>query len=56
MSDEHNGIITYNVDDYGVLRVYRGKAILFEAQDFSHIAKCEIEDYIDEVLFERGEQ
>lgn len=41
-------VINYNVDDYGVLRVYRGNAILFEAQDFLSTPREEIEDFIDE--------
>ena len=44
--------INYNVDDYGVLRVYRGNAILFEAQDFASTPKKEIEKFIDETLDE----
>ena len=43
-------IINYNVDDFGVLRVYRGNAILFEAQDFLNTPKNEIEKFIDECL------
>lgn len=45
-------IISYNVDDYGVLRVYRGNAILFEAQDFLSTPKSEIEKFIDENIEE----
>ena len=44
--------INYNVDDYGVLRVYRGNAILFEAQDFLNTPKSEIEKFIDENIEE----
>ena len=44
--------INYNVDDYGVLRVYRGNAILFEAQDFLDTPEKEIENFIDEYLAE----
>lgn len=40
--------INYNVDDFGVLRVYRGNTILFEAQDFLSTPKEEIENFIDE--------
>ena len=42
--------INYNVDDFGVLRVYRGNAILFEAQDFLNTPKEDIENFIDENL------
>lgn len=45
-----NNKINYNVDDFGVLRVYRGNTILFEAQDFSNTPKEEIENFIDENL------
>ena len=45
-----NNKINYNVDDFGVLRVYRGNAILFEAQDFLSTPKEEIENFIDENL------
>lgn len=44
--------INYNVDDYGVLRVYRGNAILFEAQDFLDTPQSEIEKFIDENIEE----
>ena len=47
-----SGKINYNVDDYGVLRVYKGNAILFEAQDFLSTPKAEIEKFIDENLEE----
>ena len=42
----------YNVDDYGVLRVYGGRSntILFEAQDFLSTPRKEIEDFIEENL------
>lgn len=40
--------INYNVDDFGVLRVYRGNAILFEAQGFQNATKEEIENFIEE--------
>lgn len=43
-------IINYNVDNFGVLRVYRGNTILFEAQDFLNTPKDEIEKFIDENL------
>lgn len=45
-----NDKINYNVDDYGVLRVYCGNTILFEAQDFLSTPKSEIEQFIDENL------
>lgn len=45
-----NNRINYNVDDFGVLRVYRGNAILFEAQDFQGATKEEIENFIEENL------
>ena len=45
-------VINYNVDDYGVLRVYKGNAILFEAQDFLSTPKSEIEKFIDENIEE----
>ena len=45
-------IINYNVDDYGVLRVYRGNTILFEAQDFLGTPQSEIEKFIDENIEE----
>lgn len=45
-----NNEINYNVDDFGVLRVYRGNTILFEAQDFLSTPKEEIENFIDENL------
>ena len=45
-----NNKINYNVDDFGVLRVYRGNVILFEAQDFLSTPKSEIEKFIDENL------
>lgn len=47
-------VISYNVDDFGVLRVYCGRSILFEAQDFLGTPRAEIERFIDENL-ERGE-
>lgn len=40
--------INYNVDDNGVLRVYKGNTILLEAQDFLSTPKDEIEKFIDE--------
>lgn len=46
--------INYNIDDYGVLRVYRGKEILFEAQDFLSTPRAEVEKFIDENLEEMG--
>lgn len=45
-------VINYNIDDYGVLRVYRGNAILFEAQDFLSTPRSEVEKFIDENLEE----
>lgn len=42
--------INYNVDDFGVLRVYRGNTLLFEAEDFLSTPKEEIENFIDENL------
>ena len=50
--------INYNVDDYGVLRVFRGNTILFEAQDFLSTPKSEIEKFIDEnlELLKKGEK
>lgn len=47
-----NKQINYNVDDYGVLRVYKGDTILLEAQDFLSTPKSEIENFIDENLEE----
>lgn len=47
-------VINYNVDDFGVLRVYCGRSILFEAQDFLSTPRSEIEAFIDDNL-ERGE-
>ena len=44
--------INYNVDDFGVLRVYRGNTILFEAPDFLSTPEEEIENFIDENLKE----
>lgn len=49
-------VINYNIDDYGVLRVYRGNAILFEAQDFLSTPRSEVEKFIDENLEEMGEE
>lgn len=45
----------YNVDDYGVLRVYAGRSntILFEAQDFLETPQEEIENFIEENLEEQ---
>lgn len=45
-------IINYNVDDYGVLRVYRGNSILFEAQGFQGTTDDYIENFINEKLGE----
>ena len=45
-------IINYNVDEFGVLRVYRGNTILLEAQDFLSTPKDEIERFIDENIEE----
>ena len=50
MKDKTHYTINYNVDDKGVLRVYRGNMILFEAQDFLSTPKSEIEKFIDENL------
>lgn len=47
-----DNIINYNVDDYGVLRVYRGNTILLEAQDFLNTPESEIEKFIDENIEE----
>lgn len=49
-------VINYNIDDYGVLRVYRGNAILFEAQDFLSTPRSEVEKFIDENLEEEEEE
>ena len=54
-TDKTHYTINYNVDDFGVLRVYKGNTILFEAQDFLSTPKSEIEKFIDENLNERGE-
>ena len=45
--------INYNVDDFGVLRVYSGKAILFEASGFENTSAEKVKDFVDEVLAER---
>ena len=45
--------INYNVDDFGVLRVYKGNTILFEAQDFLSTPKDEIVKFIDENIEEQ---
>lgn len=45
--------INYNVDNYGVLRVYDGRAILFEAVGFENTSAEKVKDFIDEVLSER---
>ena len=50
MTDKTHYTINYNVDDNGILRVYRGNMILFEAQDFGNKTKSEIEKFIDENL------
>lgn len=47
-----DNIINYNVDDYGVLRVYRGNTILLEAQDFLGTPTSEIEQFINENIEE----
>ena len=45
--------INYHVDDFGVVRVYKGNTILFEAQDFLSTPKDEIEKFIDENIEEQ---
>lgn len=47
-------VVNYNVDDYGVLRVYKGNAILLESEDWSGAPREEIEKFIDETLEEMG--
>lgn len=47
-------VINYNVDDYGVLRVYKGNAILLESEDWLGTPEEEIEKFIDENLEEMG--
>lgn len=47
-------VVNYNVDDYGVLRVYKGNTILFESEDWLGTPREEIENYIDENLEEMG--
>lgn len=42
------GVINYNVDDYGVLRVYRGNVILGESEDWSGRSDEDIEKFIEE--------
>lgn len=49
-------IINYSVDDSGVLKVYKGNAILFEAQDFLGATDEEIGKFIDEVLNEEDKK
>ena len=45
-------VINYNVDDYGVLRVYRGNVILIESEDWASTPAEEIEKFIDENIEE----
>lgn len=47
-------VVNYNVDDYGVLRVYKGNAILLESEDWLGTPREEIEKFIDENLEEMG--
>lgn len=47
-------VVNYNVDDYGVLRVYKGNTILLESEDWSGTPREEIENYIDENLEAMG--
>lgn len=47
-------IINYNIDDYGVLRVYKGNTILFESEDWLGTPDDEVEKFIDENLTEMG--
>ena len=47
----YDDTINYNVDDYGVLRVYRGNAILLESEDWLSTPRDEIERFIDENLW-----
>ena len=52
MSREMN--INYNIDDFGVLRVYDGRAILFEVSGFENTPTEKVADFVEEVLAERG--
>ena len=50
MEEKINYTVNYNVDDYGVLRVYRGNRILFEIQDCGKNTDDEIREMINEEL------
>ena len=53
MGEKINYTVNYNVDDYGVLRVYRGNAILFEIQDCGECTDNEIRKIINEELYDK---
>lgn len=47
-------MISYNIDDYGNLRLYRDNMIVCEVSGCSGLTEIEIQDLIDELLEERS--
>ncbi len=45
-------MLNYNIDEYGTLHIYVNGMLQATIQDCENMTKCEIQELINEVIFE----